>query len=340
MALGSAIYDAMANSMIDSTSDMLYTPPLFEMNQMSPRYLRCLNWLRGTGATNDENTPKDTFKPYDNDAVLSKNGKVKSEDILVFANNNKKYIKIANNDSDIGNIVKDIHEVGVHLSTNDAKLRANRNHIHLEFVKDNELPTSTDTLSNCKSAFMGGTTATGYPNPETEKEQIDNWLKYINLKSQSFNGTSILRTIDRNGVPSSDVKDDILNKIKNAPIAFKGGSISFMTSVHCGQKFGWRKTYTFGLVCTDHKTPRTKIDVRAGAYKLAHPPEDANHKWRFISSLQQRNRYGKPNNLGITYSFATFKTIENDNTLKDINISIDDSLPIPPSINFIPLIKI
>lgn len=332
----SGIYNAMANSMIDGSSSILRTPPLFEMNQFSPRYLRCLNWLRGTGATDEENTPLDTFKPYDTDAILSNNGKLKSEDILVFANNNKKYIKITDNDNDIGNIIKDIHEVGVHLSTNDAKLRANRNHIHLEFVSDNELPTSDDTLSNCKSAFMGGTSNWF---PGTNQTQKENWLDYIKLTSNKFNGTSILRTVDRNSVSSLVVDDNILTKIKNAPIAFKGGSISFMTSVHCGQKFGFRQAITLGLICTRHKNPNTVIKVRAGAYKLACPPGDANHKWRFISSLQQRNRYGKPNNLGITYSFATFKTIEN-NTHKNINISIDDSLPIPPSINLIPLIKI
>lgn len=90
----SEIYSAIGKSMIEGSSTIVRTPPLFEMNQFNLRYLRCLNWLRGTGGLDNDGGPAETFKAYDSDGVLNTVGKLKNNDILVFANNNKKYIKV------------------------------------------------------------------------------------------------------------------------------------------------------------------------------------------------------------------------------------------------------
>ena len=69
--------------------------------------------------------------------------------------------------------------------------------------------------------------------------------------------------------------------------------------------------------------------------------------WRFITSLPIQNKYG-PKGAVITetkfstttYIVGKFKTGDETPTASEGSYKIDDSLPTPPSINFIPLIKI
>lgn len=75
--------------------------------------------------------------------------------------------------------------------------------------------------------------------------------------------------------------------------------------------------------------------IKDGAYILVPDYEKYNGyvgSWRLSSSLPVRNKYGKPDGIEDILSYIK--------TTPDIETYLDDTLPSPPAMNFIPLMKI
>ena len=110
------LYNKMHHSMMDNNNDNhLHTPALFETDQISPRYIRGLNWKP---KTYDENTVAIAKSP--------------SGEIDI---------------NELGNNIKNLTEVGPYLGNHDYKVRKTADHKHLCLSNQNAVPSpSADTL--------------------------------------------------------------------------------------------------------------------------------------------------------------------------------------------------
>ena len=325
----SSTHSAIRNSIngTETTDKNFLTPPLFECNQLSLRFLRGLNWLRtkNKGGTATE---------ISNDVVYSKRGlpeNATSSETLGFKTNTKTYnYPNITNSSDSANHSKPINKVGMYYINHDYKVQKRFDHCHLLFALDkNEVSSSsaeTDDLATEKNIFFGKHTALVPSNK-------DAWEAYVKSKSGSdtFLRTHMLKTIGglvKTG-QASFTKEDI-KILQDQPISRLGGSNDvFHTTVsqsrhgreHLGHCF-----HSFGAA--NHKSDPIAY-IKNGRYRFAH--SDGTGNWRFLTSLPIQNKYGKANSLSNNYSTAKFGSII---------INIDDSLSSPPSVNFIPLMKI
>lgn len=305
----------LPESIIDS--NITKTPPLFECDQLSPRYIRGLNWLR----TNSKG------EILDNDVLNDKGGS--GEEIASFINNNKIYKKVSNN-TDAANHKKDLHDVGTYFVNYDSKLRTKYKHAHLLFTEDSGEISSYDTLSNVKETFFGGNTE----NTPGGKTYEDSWKNYINFKENTFLGSYMMRTVG--GLATDEIDDERL--VRDCPISCAGGSTNnFFYRQSCYQPGRKRKLTGckhYGYVCRN-------MNIKDSRYELQHSlgaekPMQNNSlsQWRFFTSLPVVNKYGSQEEIpgnNTTLSSAVYG---------ETSYYIDDSLAFPPSNNFIPLMKI
>lgn len=305
----SAVHKAIAKSIDENTENELTfkTPPLFECDQLSLRYLRGLNWVRKEGDEYyDGSTPLDDEEKYDDSH--------KTE----FENNELVYNKIPNA-SDAANHSKDIHKVGMYYYNTDSNLQKNYKHMHLLFGNKNGEAKSGDTLDSLKDIFIGKYEE-GDTFPGTE------WSNYVKGIAPTYKGSVILKTCkDITGLTSTQIK-----QLENSPIAATGGFTgSFYQYTQC-IRFGKRK---LGKCSNSRTRCQPTITVKEGYYSFAH--SDANNtSWRLVSSLPKQNKYGLSGSISISWdslSFAKFGSVK---------VFVDDSLGTPPSLNLIPLMKI
>lgn len=313
----SNIHAAIANSFGNTDKD-IKTPPLFEMDQLSPRYIRGLNWLRIKESGSDDY--------YDGSTVLSSD--TKSTDYNTFINNRAKYIKYDSSD-DAGNLVKDIHDVGMYYFNTDSDLQKNWKHCHLLFDNRNSAIYG-DSLFEEKDVFIGKHT-------KDLPSDSEAWMEYVKGNTPYYKGSLILKTAHAiYGLSDGEIK-----RVQNYPIAVEGGSTSIFWNVYAWKKYARHRK--FGKCYGHRHAVHGPYSIKDGYYKLKHtgPASDANssetdkvEKWRLISSLPQQNKYGSAKNnfnSAANLSYATFG---------DTTVYLDDSLGNPPSINFIPLMKI
>ena len=279
-------------------SSAFKTPPLFELNQYAPRFLRGLNWIR-----NGEKS---------------------------FKANTLKYKKIDRNE-DPANHAKDIGEVGTYYANYDADLQRKYEHGHAQFAAKTFVGEIT-SLNEEIDIFRGAHSSSEIP---TNNEA---WEKYIKGQSDTFLGSQMLKTVG--GLKKSGITIENFKEIQNAPITVSGDTHEYFYSIKACIKYG--KSEHGG--CHNHKTPcHSKFKVRDGGYMLARNEDNkwfqsgktwkkAHNVWRLTSSLPIQNKYGTPDVLS-------------ENKLSSIKCGneptyIDDSLPTPPAVNFIPLMKI
>lgn len=300
----SNVHSAIAKSFgnTDEVKD-IQTPPLFEMDQLSPRFIRGLNWLR--------KNVKDKY--YTGSNALSPDT---GDDYNNFDTNTVTYIKYGSGDA--ANISKDIHDVGMYYFNTDSDLQKNWKHSHLLFSNENGAM-GLDTLYEERSIFTG----TYNEDLPSDKEA---WIKYVKGDENYYKGSLILKTA--HGI--SDLTDEEVKRIQNYPITVGGGSTSIFWNV-----YAWKKDGSKRLTSCWHNrhTKHGPYSIRDSYYKLKHSYGDS-AQWRLVSSLPQQNKYGSNknnSNSATNLSYATFG---------DTKIYIDDSLGNPPSVNFIPLMKI
>jgi len=319
---------AISKSTGDESGTEIVTPPLFECDQLSLRFLRGLNWLRSD--TNDTNPAI-----LDNNAVLEMNDNSGDKKTKLIPND--KVYRIINKAGDKANHPKDIHKVGMHYVHYDNRLQKQYNHTHLLFSSRNNELLKDDTLANEKNIFRGS-----YSSSEVPKDK-NNWEKYIKGEIDTFRGSHILKTYG--GFKHQMISDSTTDKIgklndpkemrilRDTPIAVEGGSTDIFYSLYACIRYGKRKLGK----CSNHRTScQGPVYIRDGRYRLACAPEDANYNWRFLTSLPVENKYGKTNVMIPEYSIVTYNG-ENSNKFDKF---IDDSIASPPAINFIPLMKI
>ena len=281
----------------------IITPPLFEIDQLNLRYLRGLNWVRDDYDGSTAITTKHTF-----------------------SNNTKtyKYPNVSNN-NDLSNHKKDINQVGMHYANYDNVSSRKWKHAHLLFAKPNNEVPDVSSEADADEALKNILKEAGL-----NAEAKSNWTSYrSNFSSNSkFYNTYMMRTLGDANVKS--VSDSTIRIMQDCPISSRGGDNRYYHTAQSCFKFGRRKL----RICMNHRVRcGTQFKIRDGKYYLASAATNQNTYWRFITSLPIQNKYGAKGSVITEQKYSTAN-------YEDVKLNIDDSLPSPPSINLIPLIKI
>lgn len=317
----SELHKKIAKSINDSSEESydFNTPPLFECNQYSLRFLRGLNW--------DMNNSEDYEKIFKKDDVTS--GYISDK-------NTRIYNIAGNSINDKSNHCKNIHKVGMHYVNYDSKVQKRYRHSHFLFVKNKEEygePAAEAIYPQSKVFFGNNNNELPADNELPVDEEA--WKNYVNdtegeaytpinddgIKFPSY----ILKTLEPLP-PSGEIN---LKYLQNQPIVNPGGPNYIFHNAYSCMRYGHRSSGK----CSDSTTYCHEIGrVQDGRYNFAFT-NSFDNKWRFITSLPNQHKYGEAkDNLKEKLSTATF----DDN----LEIDLDDSLANPPSINLLPLMKI
>lgn len=346
IASWSDTHEAIKKSMGGSLDYSFNTPPLFDCDQLSLRFLRGLNWLRAEhGGTADEiyQTRSD---------VLNTKGARTDETPVKFKENTALYLKLKDGDS--ANHSKNIWEVGLYHASIDIKFHRNWKHCHLSFAsKLNDevlcnINKEGDSLKNYSNYFAGlsaedqfcPTKNKKYKENYSDKRFTDTdyseWRAYVNSWNSfskirtKFAGTTILPTLG--GLLKHKVNINGYEYLRNYPIVRTGGSSSYWWTIYECFRFGKR-----GPGCYNNRTRcRGPFGLRDGKYSLAHAT-GKNENWRFITSLPEANKYDDITEPNSKKTRVTYRDSVNG-PIKEW--MIDDTLPSPSAANFIPLFKI
>ena len=329
----SSTYTAISKSM-GGNGDVLKSPALFELDQMTLRYLRGLNWLRG-GEISATGASEQQIIDYNADTVLNKYGSTliegsETESYLPYFRNNTKVYRFTDTatNTDIANHSKDIHHVGNYYANYDMLIAKRYKHSHLLFAKDDASEAlSTNTANEDLRNLLKGTNT---------KPELNGWRNYVNNTSNTalFDGTKIMRVagdILTNGgsikIGNNLSSEDSKRILQDWPISITGGSGKYFYTLKSCYRFGKKHVGK----CMNHRTRCGDPDIKVRDSRYTFAKAKAGKSWRFLTSLPIQNKYGVKEGATKKYSSATFK---------GTTIKIDDTLPAPPSINFIPLIKI
>lgn len=340
-------YDAISKSMNINENGVIRTPRLFELNQYASRFLRGLNWQRCAKFSQFINEPEervieeDNIKkgkwPYNPDTMVLEadesfiindwyNGHstvkphVVNDESYPFTfdiENNPHPYQVPNTDvDDEANIPKDIHKIGIYYGNYDYKLSPVYRHVHQPVV-NSDLLEDNDKLYSVKPYYCGES--------ESNKPGNSTWEPYVKLETPKFLGTYAMRSIQGLGITDKN----LIRKIQDLPISYRGGTTSAIREVKGGHKVARVK---WGR-CLGNANKSETWMYADGGYELAawQPRGDSKKEgWRLLSSLPVFNKYGSWKDAN---DYAT--AVYNGTTIK-----IDDSLPNPPSINLLPLMKI
>lgn len=329
----SSIHDKM--SIKTSSGKKLVSPALFELDQLSMRYLRGLNWLRRY----EENSTigMTTYRIYPKNTIFEKTGSdnPNSNHKLSFVSNGFPYLITEDtNKSDLANHIKDISVVGNYYANYDTLAFKRYKHAHLLFTsKKSELTKSDETDSSVLSTIAKG---------KNDAYNPTGWYDYITNTSNSatFQGTKMMRTVgnilhgkaDGHLGSSYSIKlnnlseADSIRILQDWPISVDGGSNKYFHSVLSCIRYGKKR---LGKCMNSRTRCGTTIRIRDSRYTFASSKSDTS--WRFLTSLPIQNKFGKKTGTSLSLSKANYN---------GTNIKLDDTLPAPPSINFIPLIKL
>ena len=233
---------------VTPSDNNLYTPALFEKDQMSPRYLRGLNW-----------------KPLD----YSENNTAMSKTKGGTINNDK------------GNNIKNLHDVGPYLANHDYKIRKIADHQHHCLTNQNAVPKLNASGSYDDSLRSSGDWLSGKDVGRSGiTPRIDTYSNYKNNstnKPTQFRNTNILQ-----------VKKGQINKeMQDIPIAMAGGSRSRTCSVGYGWKgASCIKIPLNGKVCHNHKNHNNRGGYAPGFFQFKGVAGNGN-AWKTISSVNK-----------------------------------------------------
>lgn len=332
------VYDALQKSMTPSEEGVVRTPRLFELNQYAGRFLRGLNWERTVSfeqkETGEDETTVTKEWPYNPDTmVVETDGSyiindwylpdaaikpdVNKDTFNYKFKNNVSRIQLPNTEvDDPANVAKDIHQVGVHYANYDYKLTPANRHVHQTAI-GYDLLENYDSLHAVRG-YYSGTSESRVPGHST-------WEGYVKLETEQFLGTYAMRSVQGLGITDKN----LIREIQDLPIAYRGGTTSALRHVRAAKKTARVKLGR----CTGNREKYQSRYYADGGYMLAAwRPRSDGHKegWRLLSSLPVFNKYGSWKDAE-DYATATFH---------GKIILIDDSLPTPPSINLLPLMKI
>lgn len=304
VALGWTSTHRAIGTTISGDANKFKTPPLFECDQFAPRFLRGLNWLRDS------------------------NGNLISNTLT--------YNKVGDK-NDAANHKKVIDQVGMYYANYDYDFHKRYEHAHMLFAnKPIELfsdssSTVIDELLNEKKMFQGKVDS-------EVPENINAWAEYVNgtptywNSGGSFFKSYILKTIGGLKKVGYSFSGNTIKKLQSAPIINNGGSNSVFHKLMGCLRAGKRK---LGKCRKSKNYCDEYMLIKDGGYIMA--PDYEKYEgyvgtWRFTSSLPVRNKYGKPDTLEDVLSYSE--------TNGGVKTYLDDTLPSPPTMNFIPLMKI
>lgn len=201
--------------------------------------------------------------------------------------------------------------------------RTSNKHYHLAFA--NAEASGENELANINNVLMG-LGASSSPHSD--------WFKYINdytNTSYTFLNSYMMRTTQ--GVTLTDsIK---IRDIQRIAINAQGRDDSDFHPVSSCCKYGKRRM----RVCMNHRVRCVSYGVSDTGYTFKGTSSEAN---MFPTSLQYDTKYGmrsienEVKSLSGTYSTATYRMTPTKTT----TIKIDDTVPVPTSINLLPLMKI
>lgn len=309
------------------------SPALFELDQLSMRYLRGLNWLRGYEATADGKTK---VVLYDKNTILEKSGSDRSNSSrLTFINNSVTYESVKDAGlNDLANHPKNISKVGNYYISYDNLAFKRYKHAHLLFTSAKSgMSNSIDKVNSTILDISKG---------KNKKYNPGNWNTYVTNTSNTavYYDTKMMRTVGdllygkATGALGSSIslkigslsESESIRIIQDWPISADGGSNKYFHGVLSCIRYGKKR---LGKCMNSRTRCGSEIKIRDSRYTFASSISGKN--WRFLTSLPIQNKFGKKTGTSIKLSTANY----NGTTIK-----LDDTLPAPPSINFIPLIKI
>jgi hypothetical protein len=235
--------------------------------------------------------------------------------------------KTVNDKLDEGIIVKDIYLAGPYFANHDYKVRKVVEHHHLALANESADPGAAN--DKIYSNVGGFKTGIGFTDNIT---MVANHTNYKNTDGspQKWYGTMILRT------SGTTTLDEVTQKeLSDAPIAYNGGTRASLN--HLG--YNWKGCGCIdldfvGCWCPSCDDRHVRTKTAPGFFSTKALTNPSANSWRTISSLQIQNKYGEISEEQFTknYSTATWDS--------GGSFNIDDTLPAPACINFIPLMKI
>lgn len=229
---------------------------------------------------------------------------------------------------DVGDnkLIKNFTDNAKYPANYDYKIRNYYKHQHYLFYNENSLVPG-DSLYTEKNWLPWKQKSGGYYLKMATTDKWENYIKFTptDTEDTSYVGTYIMRNI----VDALKLTDEEQSKIKNAPISFKGGTTSSLALVAGGHKNARKRR--FGK-CQGNYINDERRYYQDGGYKLAayvkNGPDDQG--WRGLTSTERQNKYGNHNSL-----VDEPKTVHYGGT----KIKVDDTLPCPPTLNLLPLIR-
>lgn len=304
-------YYGIWKSSIDPSQNTIYTPCLFEMDQLSSRFLRGLNWVRKDEniAEGDENFTPDHSK----------------RDVGLNEENDK-------GTPDEGTIVKNLYLCGPYYANHDYRIRKVVDHHHLALIAEDAVPSSAQDKFFGKMSYAYHTGYTTNRNTIVINSNHSDYKDNSTKKHKPWHGTYVLRT---SGTAVLDKKTQ--KELSDAPIAYNGGTRANIISTG----YSWKvaddiKVCVLGKCkcwCHNNETG-TSIRLVAPGFFQMRAFEEIPTSWRTISSLQVQNKYGEISESQFVENKSTATWDDGSST------EIDDTLPSPTCINFIPLMKI
>jgi hypothetical protein len=199
------------------------------------------------------------------------------------------------------------------------------NHYHYAF--SNEDVTGENKLNDIDSVFLG------LSNNQYPGDSSSTWTTYVNNNTKNFHNSYMMRSVQ--GTTIADTDTVTIRRIQRIPINNEGRTnLSFHPVASCC-KYGKRRM----RVCMNHRVRCVHYTVNDTGYVFKGSTTAPN---MFPTSIQYDTKYGKRSlenealsTLG-TYSEVLYRNSPNSTS----NHKIDDTLPVPNSINLLPLMKI
>lgn len=275
-----SVYNAMHKSTLNmgSTANQLKTPALFETDQISPRYIRGLNWTRNS-----------------------------------FGENTVQMSKSPTNTSSSANNTKNIYEVGPYLANGDYRLRRAVRHQHHCLVNQNAVPeiTVNGTSTSCSDTLYGDTNWSRTADSITPIfGSGTSYKNSSNNKPSMYRGTYILRTktgsdIERESqdIPIASVSGS-RSTICKAGYAWKGSSCI--------------KIPLNGKVCHNHKDHKSSGVYAPGYFAFRRNRTSSDPWRTISSSSRHFNVYGvaKGSDPTVPSAHSTYKMNNTANSIK------------------------
>lgn len=243
----------------------------------------------------------------------------------------KAYKVVDDEDPANGKLIKNFTNNEKHFANYDYKIRNNHKHKHYLFYNEDSLVTDDELYKEKQWFPWSGRSGGSYLKIPTSKD----WTNYITFESnESYKKTYLMRS----AVTDNELEPDVISMIKNAPISFKGGTTSSLALVAGGHKNARKRRLG---KCQGNYINDERRCYQDGGYKLAAYVDNGpgEQGWRGLTSNVRQNKYGNDNEHTDKAKYVHYGNIKIGVDDIPALIKVDDTLPCPPTLNLLPLIR-